>query len=320
MYSVGLSRARIKTNLAAVSLAPSVYRRAFAVMERLAAAWKPPYEATTTWSAVPYQDGRYEGPGFREGALRERPDRCIAIELGSAQGRFELLCLAVLTGAKVQPDVALKTFLRLRQSGLLRFEDLLSRPSQREAEILALLEKDYRALAVKAQKAAAFVRNARVLSERYGGDLLAVHEPGADADPEEAGRITVEKLQFLSHISSRAYWICREMRRYGLWPNIAPRTGHALDFSVRLSMWRLGLAGQYSDAANDVRPAEYQEVAKALPDLLPFFYQGECRCKSAEGGRCHEGCPVSDFCHLPRRQARAPEDYQKSEALVSGID
>lgn len=280
-------------------MTPSVYRRAFAVMERLADIWKPPFEPTTTWTATLESDsgyGRYRTSG--EGAVHERAERCVAIELGHAQGRFELLCLAVLTGAKVQANVALKTFLLLRKRGLLKLEDLLGRPYECEAEILDILEKEYRALAVKSQKAAAFVRNARVVAERYGGDPLNVHDARGSADSEEVGRQTVEKLQFFSHINSRAYWICREMRRFGLWSSIDPRSGHTVDFPVRLSMWRLGLVGLRSDATQDIRLMEYTEVAKALPDLLPFFYQGERRCKSPAGGRCQDGCHVRDFCHL----------------------
>lgn len=308
LYSIGPATTRTRTDLAIASLGPVTYRRAFAVMERLAAVWKPPYETGAAWSAaIDREDGR--------GAAGVA--KSVVIELGKAQGRFELLCLAVLTGAKVQPQVALKTFVRLRETGLFDLGTLLSRSSECEAEILGVLEKEYRALTVKSQKAAAFVRNARLVAERYDGDLLAVYDPGGETDVEEAGNRTVEKLQFFSHINSRAYWFCREMRRFGLWPRIAPRSGHAIDYPVRLALWRLNLVGEGLEATEWLRPADCVEMAKALPDLLPFFYQGERRCKHPDGGRCRDGCQVSGFCHLPGRQAGRALDSD-GEAAVSG--
>lgn len=238
----------------------------------LAAAWPPPWE---NGPLLPLESLAVHGAGH--------------VDLSSPQGRFELLALAVLLAAKVRTDVAVHTFLVLRQQGLMDCRRLVADPEACECAILEILLSDYRALTVKEQKARALVRNARLLVERYGGDLLNVH---AGAGQFSA---TLSNLQFFSHISSRAPWIAREMRRFGLWPEMPPEATRVLDFPVRLALWRLGLV-EGSGQMKEIPLAHFAQAAEDVPDLLPLYYQGTRRCMRRDPAVCRDQCRVLRFC------------------------
>jgi hypothetical protein len=156
----------------------------------------------------------------------------VAIDLGTRQGRFELAALAILCAAKVRESTAFETFSALNEAGLLHVDaigaasvtdatgavDAAAGLAGREyrAAIEGVLQTHYRALAHKGQKAAAILTAARKVATEYGGDL-------ANAGEERDWRGTRAALEGFPHIKSRAAWVCREFRRYGVWPELHPR-------------------------------------------------------------------------------------------------
>lgn len=239
--------------------------------QRLEAAWSPP------------------PPPFP--FLILSPGAGAAIDLGTAQGRFELLVLAILYGARVREEVAEKAFLALRGAHLLSLEELSSPSFNRRQELLAVLETHYRALANKVQKVEAVAACATRLASCYGGDAARLYSPG---EPWEE---TVRRLSSFPHIRGRAFWICREMRRAGIWPEIDPAAGMVADRPVREALWRLGFAGRETRAAREVPAAEYQRLLwRYFRDPLPAFYQGSQLCAQRSSSICACTCKVSAYC------------------------
>ncbi|MDI3280445.1 MAG: hypothetical protein QJR13_03660 [Bacillota bacterium] len=229
------------------------------------------------------------------------------IDLGTVQGRFELLALAILYGARVKEKVAEEAFLALREAHLLSLAELGSPSFDRRQELLAALQAHYRALANKVQKAEALVTSAVRLCSCYGGDAARLHCPG------EAWEETVRRLSSFPQIRGRAFWICREMRRAGIWPGLDPAAGMVADRPVREALWRLGFAGREVAAAREVPAAEYQRLLwRYFRDPLPAFYQGSQLCARRSSSVCACACKVSEYCLLYSGQRRKKRLRQES--------
>lgn len=213
------------------------------------------------------------------------------IDLGTVEGRRELMALAVLEAARVHPEVAETTFLELRRRKLLEQEVLLASAAG-EKEIAAVLAVYYRALADHRQKAVAIVKNARLLKERFGGDPANIYFQVGGTWSR-----VLEELQGFAQIKNRAFWLCREFCRHGIWPRTNPKAYLLVDRHVRTALWRLGFVGRMAQSLREVSLAECREkIETYFTDTLPLFYQGRERCRTAEYWACREKCQVKGVC------------------------
>lgn len=214
------------------------------------------------------------------------------IQLGTAQGRFELLALAVLHAARVREHIAEATFLELRRRGLLELGRIARWLPEDLAELGEVLRVHYKALADKNRKMEAIFHNARILRDSFGGELENACHPGKVA-PE----VTIRALQGFWQIKDKAYWICREMRRHGVWGDLDPGACHAVDIHVKLALWRLGLAGWDASHLGEVSARDCQETLRRwFADSLPVYLQGIRLCSRWNPRLCRKQCRVIDFC------------------------
>ncbi|MGE5508451.1 MAG: hypothetical protein ACM3RP_08235 [Chitinophagales bacterium] len=229
----------------------------------------------------------------------------VTLDLSNPEGRFTLLLLAILLAAKVQEAAALKALGTLAERGLTQRERLAARAKADEEAVLEVLQQHYRALANKAQKAAALFGAAERITVKYGGDLLNVREPG---QPWQA---TLQALQEFPHLKSRAFWLCREMARHGLWPDLEPQACSAVDAPVKLALWRLGYVGHDAAFLREIPAAECLKAVDRFfsGDTLPLFYQGENLCRRGQPRLCLEECRVARFCLRPRQRANTEQPF-----------
>ncbi len=230
---------------------------------------------------------------FREGASRGPiVEQAVEIELTTAQGRFELLVLALLHAARVREHIAEVTFLELRRRGLLELARIARWAPEDLAEMGEVLRDSYKALADKNRKMEAIFHNARILRDRFAGDLENACTPGKVA-PEA----TIRALQGFWQIKDKAYWICREMRRHGVWRDLDPAACHAVDLHVKLALWRLGFVGWDASHLGEVSSRDCQEALKRyFVDSLLVYLQGSRLCSRWNPSLCRRSCQVIDFC------------------------
>lgn len=255
------------------------------------------------------------------GTLRfVRGKNVVEIDLGGEQGRFELAALAILCGAKVKESVAYDTFNALRERGLLRMDTVCeASPEDREA-MEGILKERYRALTHKGQKVAAVIEAARKIRADYQGDLARVRQG-------EDWRATLTALQAFPHIKSRAFWICRELRRHGVWPGLDHRACSAVDTSVKLALWRTGFVGREALFLRDIPASACLAAIDTYFDgnSLPAFYQGERLCRRNDGATCETACRVRKDCLSPcatgQTQGRGTEQpFACPQAAVDNVD
>lgn len=216
-----------------------------------------------------------------------------SVNLSTAQGRWELVVLAILSGARIRDEVIAETFRTLRRRGLLRLEVLL-RPEARQ-EVHNVFQRHYRALGDRRAKAEALVENARYLVERWNGDLsnlyLAARERGSGLVPE---------LRKLAQIDRMALWICRSLKVRGIWPEVSNEECRYVDRSVRLPLERLPVG--YGDENGEERARRALALVDALfeGDILPLHLQGESLCAQDDVVTCLGECPVAPWCRFPK--------------------
>lgn len=222
----------------------------------------------------------------------------VQLDLERRVDRFALLLLAILAGAKVQEATAVATFNVLREEGLTDPARLVVHAPEDEQAVLTVLQEHYRALANKAQKAAALFAAAERVARFYEGDVARIHQPG------RPWQETLTALREFPHLKSRAYWLCREMARHGLWPDLEPQACAAVDTPVKLALWRLGYVGQDALFLRDIPTGECLQALDRFfgGDPMPLFYQGEELCRQGEG-RCKRECRVAAQCRWAGRQA-----------------
>ena len=216
----------------------------------------------------------------------------IRVDLRTAQGRWELMVFAVLTGARVREEVAVKTFRALRQKGLLRFE-VLATDEDARAGVHEVFQRHYRALADRPAKADALVENARRLVDEWQGDLNNLYL----ASLKDGG--LVRELQRFAQIDRMALWICRTLKVRGIWP-AAPREDCLyVDRSVRLPLERLPLGYGGLEEERSRRALELiEELFEG--DVLPLHLQGASLCAQDDVETCLGECPVAPWCRFPR--------------------
>lgn len=229
----------------------------------------------------------------------------IQLELNTPEGRFNLLLLAILLAAKVQEAAALTALKALCERGLNFRERLVARAKADEEAVLEVLQQHYRALANKAQKAAALFAAAERITAAYGGDLLNVRQVG------QPWQLTLQALQEFPHLKSRAYWLCREMARHGLWSDLEPQACSAIDASVKLALWRLGYVGHDAAFLREIPAAECLKAVDRFfaGDTLPLFYQGDNLCRRGQPRLCLEECRVARSCLRPRQRANTEQPF-----------
>lgn len=232
----------------------------------------------------------------------------VRLELGVREDRFALLLLAILAGAKVQESIAAATLNDLREQGLAQPDRLAARAPADEEAVRTVLRETYRALASKAQKAEALFSAATRVAQLYDGDPLNIHLPG------QPGQKTLEALWEFDHLKSRAYWVCREMRRHGLWPDLEPQACAAVDTPVKLALWRLGYVGKNATILGEIPAGECLQAIDQFfgGDSLPLFYQGERLCRPGRPALCAAECQVAIYC---RRQNHSESHINTEQAF-----
>jgi DNA-binding transcriptional ArsR family regulator len=265
-------------------------------------ATEPSLEAAARALREAWQAPRADGAGF----LLRRGREELRLDLAERKDRFALLLLAILAGAKVQEATAVATLKALREQGLTDPDRLAERRGEDGPAVLAVLQEHYRALASKAQKVEALFAAAERVARLYGGDLRHVHQPG------RAWTETLQALREFPHLKSRAYWLCREMRRHGSWPDLEPQACAAVDVPVKLALWRLGFVGPQAAFLRDIPTADCLAAISRYfgGDALPLFYQGERLCRPGQTTLCAGECRVAAYCRWSPRLDDAPNTEQ----------
>lgn len=218
-------------------------------------------------------------------------DRSKQINLGTAEGCFELLLYAILLGAKVQQSVVSTTFWHLRQAGLTRLERL--KPGA-EAEVLAVLSHHYRALTPHRRKAAALVQAAERIRSGYHGDIRELY------GRERRAADLVARLRQFPGIDRRAYWFCREMKYAGVWPDLDQRACLAIDHDVKIPLWFLGFVGADRFFLRDIRSVDCLKVIDTYfgGDVLPLVALARRGCRVGDSDLCRARCAVFAMCQV----------------------
>ena len=211
------------------------------------------------------------------------------VDTSTPQGRWELLALAVLLGAPVARHRVEETFCTLRRRGLLRLEEVAAAQAGWVEAVDETLGALYRGPVRRSAQRERLVRAARLLLDRFRGDLQGLWEL-ADGDPERCRALLRENFGGIDRIAS---WILREMGRKGAWPG-AHRHPAALhiDAHIRRVLENLGLL----DAGGTLREAERLVHAVFGGDGTALFYHGRERCGRRSLAVCLKHCPVSRFC------------------------
>jgi len=215
----------------------------------------------------------------------------IRVDLRTAQGRWELMVLAVLTGARVREEVAVQTFRALRQRGLLRFE-VLAADEDARAGVHEVFQRYYRALGDRRAKADALVENARRLVDEWQGDLNNLYL----ASLKDGG--LAQKLRRFAQIDRMAFWICRTLKARRVWLGAPREDCLYVDRSVRLPLERLPLG--YGGLEEERLRRALEIVGELFDgDILPLHFQGASLCAQDDVQTCLIECPVAPWCRFP---------------------
>ncbi|WP_324669606.1 hypothetical protein [Geochorda subterranea] len=213
-----------------------------------------------------------------------------------AQGRWELLALAVLLGAPVPRDAAEATFCQLRAQGLLDLTAAArSAPEWAEA-VEEVMTRSYRGRVDRGLQRRRLAAAAQGVQTRWAGDLDGVWE----AAGRDAGRAVTLLREGIGGIDRMAAWLVREMGRLGVWPG-AHRHAAAFfaDPFLREAAVNLGLVTPAQ--ASGSRP----HLERRLRDVVSRHFAGDSTVLSSHGRAfCHarnpavclSRCPVSRYC------------------------
>lgn len=218
------------------------------------------------------------------------------IDLSTAVGRWELLALAVLLGARVNDRIVEATFSALRGEGLLGLERLAGSDPDVRPVVREIFHTHYRALGNKEGKVDALIHNARLLVDVWHGDphtiYLAVKDASSvpeGASPVDEGAL-IRTLQSFKHIKQLAYWVCRTMKAHGVWRDLGEQATGYHDRYTRLPLERLGLAKEASG-----------ETPRG--NIMPLYLQGINLCAQNDVKTCMAECPVALWCPYPHQRA-----------------
>lgn len=225
------------------------------------------------------------------------------VDLTTAQGRWELLALALLRAARVREEVVAATFSALREAGLLNLERLAKGGDAVRREVERHFALHYKALGSKEAKIDALIANARRLKDVWGGDLNNLYE-AASGDEE-----LLAELRRFRHVNRIALWVCRTLRAHGVWPRVGPRASAYHDRAVRTPVERLRLAETDGSEPFELevdsgqRRAEKTEAVVAswfAGDVLCLYLHGSTLCLQDDPNVCYAQCPVSSWCSFPQ--------------------
>ncbi|HEY8425591.1 MAG TPA: hypothetical protein VIK73_06215 [Limnochordales bacterium] len=218
------------------------------------------------------------------------------VDAGCAQGRWELLALAVLLGAPVPRDAAEATFCQLRAQGLLDLR-MAARASPEWAEAVeAVMTRCYKGRVDRGLQRRRLAAAAQVVQTRWEGDLDRVWD-AADRDP---GRTVAMLREAIGGIDRMAAWLVREMGRLGAWPG-AHRHAAAFfaDPFLREAAAKLGFVTPDEASGSRTR------LERRLRDVVSRHFAGDSTVLSSHGRAfCHarnpavclSRCPVSRYC------------------------
>lgn len=212
------------------------------------------------------------------------------IDLATPQGKWELLILAVLKGARVRDAVVQETFLALVERGLTDLELLASRSSAVRAAVAEVLRETYRALGRKEAKVEALMENAARVVEEYGGDLDRLyHRTGGD------DAALIRELQRFKQVGAVAHWYCRTLKVHGVWPDVGGEATRFFDRYTDMPLVRLGLIGE-DEAGPPARLGERFVDLYLDGDATPLYLQGLLLCSQNRPVVCLAECPLHSRC------------------------
>lgn len=214
------------------------------------------------------------------------------VDLRTAQGRWELVVLAVLMGARARHEVIAETFHALRERDLIRLE-VLAGGEVRDG-VHQVFQTQYRALCDRRSKADALVENARYLVHTWNGELNNVYAASLERDVD-----LVRELQRFIQIDRMALWICRTMKVCGIWPDVRDADCCYIDRSVRLPLERLPMKYEGLEEERARRALALIDQLFA-GDVLPLHLQGSLLCAQDDVETCLSECPVASWCRFPK--------------------
>lgn len=233
-------------------------------------------------------------PGTPDGYYRGRR---LVIDLNNAEGRAQMLVLANLLAARVAEHVAESTFMALGAAGLLDRDRLLAGSAADRERALEILRDTYRALTDKARKIEAIYANQARLANEFDGDLHNVYLAAAGDDEK-----LLKMLHGFAHLRQRAFWLAREMKVSGVWPDLGTRVTAYYDVHIRRSLVRLGFSrlGETDDWLASRH--ECQKIVDNLfgGDVIPFYLHGSRLCFHNDRTICESSCPVKQRCSFWR--------------------
>lgn len=231
-----------------------------------------------------------------------------AIDVTTPSGRWQLLALAILLGAPVRRESAEETFCQLRRQGLLQPRAVSDAPASWREAAEAVLARLYRGPVNRARQRERLTKAARVLEERWGGDLDALYRE-AEERPEQAAALVRRSFEGIDRLAA---WLVREMGRLGAWPG-AHRHPAAFfaDPFLREAAANLGLvaaatAGAAEEPTRDCHGGHGAAGQEAgLRWVVERYFQWDSTVLSSHGREfCHarnaavclSRCPVARYC------------------------
>ncbi|MFO7318111.1 MAG: hypothetical protein FWJ64_01240 [Limnochordia bacterium] len=219
----------------------------------------------------------------------------VEIDLTTAHGKWQLLMLAVLKGARVREAVVYRTFAGLVERGLDRLEKLAADSAFTREELEEVLARRYRALTRREAKVEALVENAARLLREYGGDLDRLYAAaGGDS------QALVRALQEFKQMGVTAHWLCRVLKHHGIWPGAGPEATRYFDRYTELPLQRLGLVAGGAGGGRGGGAAKFVD-AYLGGDTLPLYRHGLFLCSRDDAALCRAECPFHRLCTFPAR-------------------
>lgn len=214
----------------------------------------------------------------------------VAVDLSTAHGKWQLLILAVLRGARVLESVVHETFAHLVEDGLDGLERLAAgEPGTRES-LRRVFAAKYRALGRREAKVEALLENASLLMREYGGDLDRLyHRTGGESQS------LIQELQRFKQIGLTAHWLCRVLKIHTVWPDVGAAATRYFDRYTDLPLERLGLVAPEESGRSARRAARFVDVYLE-GETTPLYLHGLHLCSKSSVVVCAAGCPFSTWC------------------------
>ena len=217
------------------------------------------------------------------------------IDLATVDGKWQLLILAVLRGARVRETVVEETFEALVKNGLTGIERLASGTAEVRAGLAGVFAAKYRALGHRAAKVDALVANAALLLEEYGGDLDRLY-----AQSMGDASALIHKLQRFRQVGLTAHWFCRVLKIHGIWPGVSAEATRYFDQYTDLPLERLGLV-EPGETSKPMRLTARFVDAYLDGDTTPLYLHGLHLCSQNRASVCVAQCPLSEWCPYVKR-------------------